>query len=140
MARPRSAAASSSPDSEAASLSPETVAVSFEDAMGELEDIVQALESEPLPLDDLVGKYERGMSLLRQCRRQIDSAQLRIEQITRRGEDAVAAVPFSASSSAEPVPTGPPAAVPSSASVPSPSARSKPAAASSSADDEIRLF
>lgn len=152
MARPRSASSSSSSDSEPASLSPEMAAVSFEEAMGELEDIVHALESEPLPLDDLVGKYERGMSLLRQCRRQIDSAQLRIEQITRRGDDAAAAVPFPASaatavpfsSSAEPVPASPSAAVPASAPVPSPSARSKPAAAavpsSADDDDEIRLF
>lgn len=144
MPRPRSAAASSGPDA----ASPETAVVTFEDAMGELEDIVQALESEPLPLDDLVGKYERGMSLLRQCRRQIDSAQLRIEQITRRGDDAVAAVPFASGASATaPASVFPSAAEPvspaSSANVPpSASARSKPAAAAASfsADDEIRLF
>lgn len=97
--------------------------------MGELEEIVHALESEPLPLDDLVGKYERGMSLLRQCRRQIDSAQLRIEQITQRGDDPPAAVPFS---TAETVPVNVTAPVPS---------RPRPSAAvPTSADDEIRLF
>ncbi|RYD25926.1 MAG: exodeoxyribonuclease VII small subunit, partial [Verrucomicrobiaceae bacterium] len=92
MARPRSDTPAN-PDSPTQSSPP----VSFEEAMGELEDIVHALESEPLPLEDLVGRYERGMNLLRQCRRQIDSAQLRIEQITQRGDDAVAVTPFSAS-------------------------------------------
>jgi exodeoxyribonuclease VII small subunit len=64
MARPRSDIPAS-PDSPPQPSPP----VSFEEAMGELEDIVHALESEPLPLEDLVGRYERGMNLLRQCRR-----------------------------------------------------------------------
>lgn len=100
--------------------------------MGELEDIVHALESEPLPLEDLVGRYERGMSLLRQCRRRIDSAQLRIEQITQRGDDA-AAVTVTAFSPTEPATANAP--VPSR---PKPSTTT--AAAPSTADDEIRLF
>jgi len=124
MARPRSASSAIANPSD-------PQAPSFEDAMGELEEIVHALESEPLPLDDLVGKYERGMNLLRQCRQQIDSAQLRIEQITQRGDAPPAAVPFSAVE---------PASVTVNVPVPPTSPPRPPAAAPTSADDEIRLF
>lgn len=120
MARPRSSASASSTtnaDSE------ESDPPNFEEAMRELENIVHALESEPLPLDDLVGKYERGMNLLRQCRQQIDSAQLRIEQITLRGETQPAPVAIAAHSEPSSSRTRPEAAVPNSAD-----------------DDEIRLF
>lgn len=118
MARPRS---TSSSDSE------EPEPPNFEEAMRELEDIVHALESEPLPLDDLVGKYERGMNLLRQCREQIDSAQLRIEQITQRGDAPPVAIPVSNANTPHSEPT---------------SSRTRPGAAVpySADDDEIRLF
>ncbi|MCE9520476.1 MAG: exodeoxyribonuclease VII small subunit [Verrucomicrobia bacterium] len=56
--------------------------LSFEEAMGSLETIVNSLETERLPLEEMVTAYERGVSLLRTCRARIESARQRVEIIT----------------------------------------------------------
>lgn len=57
-------------------------ALSFEDAMEELESIVEAMEGEQLPLDELVTRYEEGSALLKHCTSALASAKKRIELIT----------------------------------------------------------
>ena len=54
---------------------------SFEEAMQRLEQIVEAMESERLPLEAMLSSYEEGMQLLGLCRRRMDEAKLRVEQI-----------------------------------------------------------
>jgi exodeoxyribonuclease VII small subunit len=56
--------------------------LSFEEAMESLELIVSSLESERLPLEDMVRSYERGAKLLGLCRSRIESARQRVEVIT----------------------------------------------------------
>lgn len=60
----------------------DTSDLSFEDAMAELENIVEAMEGEQLPLDELVTRYEEGSALLRHCSSVLTSAKKRIELIT----------------------------------------------------------
>jgi len=55
---------------------------SFEQAMDRLEEIVAAMESDRMPLDEMVTSYEEGMKLLQLCRRRIDTARQRIETIS----------------------------------------------------------
>ncbi len=50
-------------------------------AMEQLEAIVEAMESEKLPLDDLVKKYEEGTKLLKICQSRITAAQEKIQLI-----------------------------------------------------------
>mgnify|MGYP000750580786 CR=1 FL=1 len=50
--------------------------------MDRLEEIVAAMESDRMPLDEMVTSYEEGMKLLQQCRRRIDAARQRIETIS----------------------------------------------------------
>jgi len=59
---------------------------SFEDALAGLESIVEAMEHENLPLEDLVSHYEKGSALLKRCESILDSARERIELITLRNE------------------------------------------------------
>lgn len=59
---------------------------SFEDALAGLESIVEAMEHENLPLEDLVAHYEKGSALLKRCESILDSARERIELITLRNE------------------------------------------------------
>jgi len=61
---------------------------SFEDALAGLESIVEAMEHENLPLEDLVSHYEKGSALLKRCESILDSARERIELITLRNDSA----------------------------------------------------
>ena len=55
---------------------------SFEQAMQRLEEIVSGMESDRMPLDEMVGSYEEGMKLLQICRQRIENARQRIETIS----------------------------------------------------------
>ena len=54
---------------------------SFEDAMGELESLVDAMENDQLPLEELVAHYEKGAGLLQHCEKVLATARKRIELI-----------------------------------------------------------
>ncbi|HQV04847.1 MULTISPECIES: exodeoxyribonuclease VII small subunit [unclassified Novosphingobium] len=69
---------------------PEIAALSFEDALRALEDIVRKLESGEVPLDATMDLYERGEKLRQHCQARLDAAQLRIEKIVA-GADGQAA-------------------------------------------------
>ena len=64
-------------------------ALSFEDALRGLEDVVRRLESGEVPLDDSITLYERGEALRKHCQARLDAAQARIERIVA-GPDGVA--------------------------------------------------
>jgi len=70
-------------------------ALSFEDALRALEDIVRKLEGGDVPLDDSISLYERGEALRLHCQARLDAAQARIERIVKgpNGEPAATA-PF----------------------------------------------
>lgn len=55
----------------------------FETAMERLEHIVEQMESESLPLEDLLKRYEEGVQLVKVCEDKLKSAEQRIEIITR---------------------------------------------------------
>jgi len=59
---------------------PETL--SFEDALKELESIVQRLERGDVPLDDSIALYARGEALRAQCQKRLADAEARIEKLT----------------------------------------------------------
>ena len=61
--------------------------LSFEEAVGLLEQTVQALESGGLTLAESTAMYERGMKLARICNEMLNSAEARITRIrTTYGE------------------------------------------------------
>ncbi len=60
---------------------PGIAALSFEDALKELERIVARLESGEATLQESIDLYERGDRLRRQCADRLDAAQARIEAI-----------------------------------------------------------
>ena len=53
----------------------------FEDAMQRLDQIVEAMESGEIGIEDSVAHYEEAMQLAAQCRRILEQAELRIRQI-----------------------------------------------------------
>ena len=63
---------------------PDDPSPSFEEALAGLESIVEAMENEQLPLEELVSRYEQGSKLLERCESVLQSARERIELITLR--------------------------------------------------------
>lgn len=72
---------------------PNNPALSFEDALAGLESIVEAMEHEQLPLEELVACYEKGSLLLDRCESVLQSARNRIELITLRDQDPMESNP-----------------------------------------------
>lgn len=56
--------------------------LSFENALAELEAIVQRLERGDVPLEESVAIYERGETLKRRCDELLRQAEARVEKIT----------------------------------------------------------
>ena len=59
----------------------EIAALSFEQALAELERIVAELESGKTDLEQSIGAYERGAHLKAHCEAKLKEAQLRVEKI-----------------------------------------------------------
>jgi exodeoxyribonuclease VII small subunit len=67
----------SASDTLSLALSPEPV--SYEQALGELDRLVQAIESAQQPLDELLGSYRRGAQLLAYCRGRLDAVEQQVK-------------------------------------------------------------
>lgn len=59
----------------------DVAALSFEQALAELETIVGRLESGQAPLEESIDLYTRGAALKAHCEAKLKSAQLRVEKI-----------------------------------------------------------
>ncbi len=57
--------------------------LSFEEALKKLETIVEAMESEDLPLESLLAKYEEGTRLARACQAKLAEAEVKIQQLEK---------------------------------------------------------
>jgi exodeoxyribonuclease VII small subunit len=55
----------------------------FEDALKKLEGIVEAMESEDLPLEALLARYEEGTRLVKICQEKLAEAELKIQQLEK---------------------------------------------------------
>jgi exodeoxyribonuclease VII small subunit len=76
---------------------------SFEAALAQLEDIVHDLEEGQIGLDQSLARYEQGVKLLRQCYGLLQSAERKIELLTRVGPTGEAiTAPFDDSPTAAP--------------------------------------
>lgn len=89
---------------------------SFEECLAGLEEIVEVMENDQLPLEELVARYETGTGLLRRCETMLATARERIELITLRSQSG-----------------GPEDLSSGSSDSPSPAPDDEP-------DDDIRLF
>jgi exodeoxyribonuclease VII small subunit len=65
-----------------AQIPPDVAALSFEDALAELERIVRQLEEGRGKLDESIASYERGTALKRHCEAKLREAQAKIDRIT----------------------------------------------------------
>ena len=77
-----------------AALPPDIMALTFEEAMGELEKLVRTLEDGRAKLDEAIGAYERGALLRRHCEAKLREAEARIEKIAVAEDGSLASIPF----------------------------------------------
>ena len=75
----------------------------FEKALTQLEDLVREMESDELPLEELIGKYELGTQLHRACEKRLDEAQGRIEMIRKKRNGETVVEPFDDNAESAPV-------------------------------------
>ncbi|MFN2244207.1 MAG: exodeoxyribonuclease VII small subunit [Anaerolineae bacterium] len=66
-------------------MSDELEALSFEQAVGELEGTVERLEEGDLSLADAIALYERGMRLVQHCNDLLDAAELQVQTLAEPG-------------------------------------------------------
>ena len=58
----------------------------FEDSIKELEKIVKTLEEGEPSLDESLKKFENGISLIKVCQKELESAENKIKELTEDGE------------------------------------------------------
>lgn len=68
--------------------------LSFEEALRELEGLVQKLERGDAPLEDSIKIYERGAALKSHCESKLKSAQLKVDKIVLGPDGSVHAEPL----------------------------------------------
>ncbi len=61
--------------------------LSYEEALSELESIVEALEGEQSPLEDSMKLFERGQALAAHCGAVLETAQLKVQKLV--GESVI---------------------------------------------------
>jgi exodeoxyribonuclease VII small subunit len=67
---------------------------SFEEALRELEGIVNRLEEGDLPLEEALQFFEEGVKLSRYCHTKLDEAQKRVEILLKDERGNMTAQPF----------------------------------------------
>jgi len=73
----------------------------FEDALKELEGIIEELEGGELTLDESLERYERGVKALTTCRKILGEAEKKIQLLLRTSEGELKTQPFEAEEVAE---------------------------------------
>ena len=63
--------------------------MSFEDAINELEKIVDELECNEISLDEAVSAYERGSKLKNICQKRLNEAKMKVEKIKDFDKDGI---------------------------------------------------
>jgi len=69
-------------------------APSFEDSMKRLDQIVEQLEEDKLPLDKMIALYEEGVSLARSCGEKLEAAEQKVKLIAKKAGGGIALEEF----------------------------------------------
>ncbi len=67
---------------------------SFEEALQNLEKIVEELEEGNLPLEETLKRFEEGIKLARLCEKKLKQAQKKVSMLTRDEQGDLKEVPF----------------------------------------------
>ncbi len=73
----------------------------FERCLARLEEVARKLESANLPLDEAMKLFEEGVELSRECQKQLEQAEGRVEILLKKADGRIAAEPFEAENEEE---------------------------------------
>lgn len=68
----------------------------FEEALKKLENIVEAMEADDLPLETLLARYEEGARLVKICQEKLAEAEVKIQQLEKSAAGEIRLKPFEA--------------------------------------------
>ena len=66
----------------------EKTSTSFEQALAELESLVDTLEKGELTLEESLSAFEQGIALTRSCQKSLDEAEQKVRILTSKSADA----------------------------------------------------
>ena len=66
----------------------------FEKSLARLEEVVRCLESPQLALDEAMKLFEEGVELSRECQKQLEEAESRVEILLKKADGKLVAEPF----------------------------------------------
>lgn len=66
----------------------------FEKSLARLEEVVRRLESPQLSLDEAMTLFEEGVALSRECQKQLEEAEGRVEILLKKADGKISAEPF----------------------------------------------
>ena len=72
---------------------PKNSNVPFEEALKKLEAIVEAMESDDLPLETLLARYEEGTRLAQICQAKLAEAELKIQELEKNSAGELTLTP-----------------------------------------------
>lgn len=75
--------------------SEESQTLPFEEALKKLEQVVEEMEQQDLPLEKLLTRYEEGIRLARQCQNKLAEAELKIQQLEKNSDSETNLKPLS---------------------------------------------
>lgn len=64
-------------------------AISFEQAVSELQSVVEKLEAGKVALEDSLALYERGVELVKICNERLDAAEQRVSAVRFDGKETI---------------------------------------------------
>lgn len=83
------------PSKGAGASAPAKAGLPFEEALKKLETIVEAMESDDLPLETLLARYEEGTKLAKHCQEKLGEAELKIQQLEKTAAGELKLKPLS---------------------------------------------
>ena len=74
--------------------------MSFEEALKKLEGIVESMESDELPLETLLARFEEGTRLAKLCQSKLSEAELKIQELEKNASGELTLKPANLADSA----------------------------------------
>jgi len=74
----------------------------FERSLARLEEVVRELENANLSLDEAMKLFEEGVELSRECQKQLEQAEGRVEMLLKKADGKIATEPFEPEADEEP--------------------------------------